>query len=91
MKAVAGLSIANRRGEFLGLEFVLQRGQQFVHRAIHHIRQLVQREVDAVVGDAALREIVGADAFGAIAAAHLQLARLRLRAGLLFLFRGQQS
>ena len=30
---------------------------------------LVQREVDAVVGDAALREVVGADALGAVAAA----------------------
>ena len=30
-------------------------------------RQLVERQVDAVVGDAALREIVGADALAAVA------------------------
>ena len=36
--------------------------------AFDHLRQLVERQVDAVVGDAALREIVGADALGAVAA-----------------------
>ena len=55
-----------------------QRLQQFIERAVHDGRQPVEREIDAVVGDAALREIVGTDALGAIAAADLQLARLRL-------------
>ena len=45
---------------------------QFVERfAGNDLRQLVERQVDAVVGDAALREIVGADAFRAVAGADL--------------------
>src|SRR5262245_28885063 len=43
-----------------------------------------------MIGDAPLREVVGADAFGAIAAADLQFARLRLRTLLPLLFRGKQ-
>ena len=39
--------------------------------AFHHLRQLVQRQIDAVVGDAALRKIIGADAFRAVARADL--------------------
>src|SRR5580704_475186 len=35
--------------------------------ALDHLRQLVEREVDAMVGDAPLRKIVGADALGAVA------------------------
>src|SRR5262249_56338437 len=46
-----------------------------VQRApFHHLVELVEREVDAMVGDAALGEIVGADAFAAVAAADLALA-----------------
>src|SRR5260370_29052843 len=41
--------------------------------ARHHLVDLVERQVDAVVGDATLREIVGADALGAVAAADLAL------------------
>jgi len=40
--------------------------------------------------DPALRKIVGADALGAIPAADLQLARVRLGGLLLFLLGGQQ-
>src|SRR6187551_3527388 len=54
-------SLAHLRGQFLRLELGLQRREQFVERAVHHVRQLVQREVDAVVGDATLREVVGPD------------------------------
>src|SRR5450631_3266878 len=39
--------------------------------AFHHLRQLVQGQIDAVVGDAALRKIIGADAFRAVARADL--------------------
>ena len=42
-------------------------------------RQIVERQVDAVVGDAALREIIGADALAAVARPHQALA-LRWRA-----------
>ena len=41
----------------------------FFQIAVHHEIQLVQGEVDAVVGYAALRVVVGADAFAAVAAA----------------------
>ena len=39
--------------------------------AFHHLRQLVQRQIDAVIGDAALRKIIGADALRAVAGADL--------------------
>ena len=39
--------------------------------AFDHLRQLVEREIDAVIADAALRKIVGADALGAVARADL--------------------
>src|SRR5215468_3683226 len=38
--------------------------------------ELVQGQVDAVVGDSVLREVVGADALAAVAGADLALARL---------------
>ena len=41
----------------------------FVHIAVHHKIQFVQGEVDAVVGNAALRVVVGANALASIAAA----------------------
>src|SRR3954452_16859153 len=41
-----------------------------------HLRQLVERQVDAVIGDAPLRKIIGADALGAVAGADL-LASIR--------------
>ena len=45
----------------------------------HHLRQLVERQVDAVVGDAALREIIGADALAPVAGADLLAAVGRAR------------
>ena len=66
-----------------------QRVDDLVQRlARHHLVDLVERQVDAVVGDAALRKIIGADALGAVAGADLALAlggargiaRLRARA-----------
>ena len=56
----------------------------------HDVAELVQREVDAVIGDAALRKVVRADALGAIARAHLQLAVPRDFAVALFLLGGEQ-
>src|SRR5690606_8228629 len=54
-----------------------ERVDQFVQpRAFEHFVELVQRQADAVVGHPALREVVGADAFGAVAAADHRLARL---------------
>ena len=55
-----------------GLVLGHQRVDDLVQRlAFHHLRQLVQRQIDAVIGDAALRKIIGADAFGAVAGADL--------------------
>ena len=69
---------------------LLQGVEQLVQIARHHRFQPVQRQVDAVVGHASLREVVGADALGAVAAADLQAARGGLRRGLLLLLRRQQ-
>ena len=52
-----------------------QRLDDFVERfAFDDLRQLVERQIDAVIGDAALRKIIGADALGAVARADLALA-----------------
>src|SRR5688500_15931106 len=48
-----------------------QRVDQLVDRAIEHALQLVRREVDAMVGDAALRKVVGANLLRAFAGADL--------------------
>src|SRR5204863_5117416 len=48
---------------------------QLVERsAFEHLLELVQRQADAMIGDASLREIVGADALRAVAGADLVLA-----------------
>ena len=46
-----------------------ERIHQFIEIAINQLRNFVQRQIDAMVGDAALRKIVGTDAFGTIATA----------------------
>ena len=51
-----------------------QRVDDLVEVALHDPVDIVEREVDAVVGDPALREIVGADALAAVAGADLALA-----------------
>ncbi len=68
-------------GQLLGLAGVLQGLQHLVQVAFHDGQQLVQREVDAVVGQAPLREVVGADAVAAVAAADQALARGGLLGG----------
>ena len=70
---------------------LLERVQQLVQRAIHDLLELVQCQIDAMVGDAALRKIVGSDALGAVAAAHLQAPRLGLGGLLLLLLGGEQT
>src|SRR5690348_5556218 len=72
------------------VRFACERADQIVEIAIQDLRQLVQGQVDAVVGDAALRKIVRADALAAIAGTHLQLARRGLLRGLLGALRIQQ-
>ncbi len=70
--------LARQRGELLGLVLLRERVDELVEVAVHDRVDLVEREVDAVVGHAALREIVGADALAAIAAADQALAQRRL-------------
>ena len=82
--SVAPLHSDRRR--FLELLGVVERDdgiEDLGHVAFEHVLQLVRREVDAVIGDAALREIVGADLLGALAGADLAAAVLRDRVLLL--------
>ncbi len=51
----------------------------FLDIAVHDLIQLVNRQIDPVVGHTALREIVGPDFFRAVAGSHLALAQFRLR------------
>jgi len=57
-----------------------QRIDHFAERdPFHDLRQLVERQVDAMIGDARLRKIIGTDALGAIAGADLAFAFCRAR------------
>src|SRR5688572_4918034 len=51
----------------------LERFDDRFEMAVHHPRQIVRGEADAVIGDAALRVVVGADLRRAVAGAHLGL------------------
>ena len=61
-----------------------QRVEDGVQPAFHHHVQLMQRQADAVIGDAVLREVVGADLLAAVAGAH-HAAALRAERRLLLL------
>ena len=58
---------------FFAVEFQ-QRRDKFVEVALHGLIELVQRQVDAVVGHAVLRKVVRANPLAAISRADLQLA-----------------
>ena len=45
----------------------LERGDDLVDLAFHHLRQAVKREADAVLGDAILEKMIRADAFATVA------------------------
>src|SRR5690606_3170549 len=53
--------------QFLRAGFEGEGVDEFLDLALHDGVELVKREVDAVVGDAALGEVVGADLGGAVA------------------------
>src|SRR5436190_3000919 len=74
---VAALAIAPSSGTKL-LLYVgeLQRLDDRLEVAIHHAREIVRRESDAMIGDATLRVVVGADLRRAVAGADLRLAQL---------------
>src|SRR4051794_8404605 len=56
--------------QLLGLVLRGERAGDLVQIAAHDLVDLVQGEVDAMVGHAALREVVRADAIAAVARAH---------------------
>ena len=62
----------------VGFLFLLERGDDGVQPAFEDVSEAVEGEVDAVVGDAALRVVVGADAFASVAAADQAFALCRL-------------
>ena len=73
-----------------------QRIGQLVELAVHDEADLVKRQVDAMVGDASLRKVVGADALGTVARADQGFARgrflhLRCTALLVLDARGQHG
>src|SRR5687768_3111396 len=70
-------------GELLGATCYLQRGDHVAQVAFHDGQQLVQGQVDAVVGEASLREVVGADAVAAVARADQAFAQGRVLGGAL--------
>src|SRR4051812_24983596 len=61
--------------ELLGLLLGGERVDDLVELTFHDAVDLVEREVDAVVGDPALREVIGANPLGAVARADEGLAR----------------
>src|SRR3569623_1108785 len=77
-------------GELLGLVLIDERVDDVVEIALDDIFQFIQGEVDAVVGEAALWKIVGADALRTVAAAHLKTPGLRLLRRLFFALGGEQ-
>src|SRR5918996_3342485 len=54
------------------LSLGLQRRDQLLEPAVQHVGQIVRRIADPVIGDAILREVVGADFGGPVARAHLR-------------------
>src|SRR4030088_3092975 len=53
-----------------GLVVSGERADDRVQASFHYLIELVESKADAMVGDAVLREVVGADLFAAVAAAH---------------------
>ena len=62
----------------VGFLLLLQRDDDSIQAAFQYFGKAVQGEVDAVVGDAALRVVVGADAFASVTAADQAFALCRL-------------
>src|SRR5512141_138405 len=78
-KASRGALLVGHRREQVGLMLARKRIRQLEEIAIDDRIDLVEGEIDAMVGDAPLREIVRADALAAIAAADQALAHRGLR------------
>ena len=56
----------------------LERGDDLVDLAFHHLRQAVKCEADAVLGDAILEKMIRADAFATVARTDLIAAHGRV-------------
>src|SRR5690606_36053958 len=92
-----GWPMASRRGgggkfgELIGLILVDQRPDEVVEITLQHGVELVEGELDAMVGDSSVRIVVGADLLRTVAAAHQQPALLGLCLLVLGFLRGLQS
>ena len=64
--------------ELVGLVLADQRPDDRAEVPFEDFREFVQGEIDAVVGDPALRIVIGADALGPVAAADQRFSLLRL-------------
>ena len=60
--------LIRKRREQFRLVLVDQRLDHVLECPIHDLGQLVEGEIDAMIGDAALREVVGPDTLGAMQA-----------------------
>src|SRR5688572_29346217 len=60
--------------EFFGVEVLGDGVEQRIQTAFHDLIELVQRQADAVIGDAILLEVIGADLFATVAGADHALA-----------------
>src|SRR6266852_525921 len=63
--------------KLLSLEVRDGRLDDAIEAAVHDCGQIVNREPDAMISHAVLREVVGADFFGAVAAADHSFSRCR--------------
>src|SRR4029077_2608368 len=70
--------------ELFGLVIRGERFENGVELSIHNEIQLMERQADAVIGDAVLREVVGANFLAAVAAASLSAPLRSQRCLLLF-------
>ena len=64
--------LINQSRQLIGLVFARQCIDEFTEIALHDFWQAIEGQGDAVVGDPALREVVGANALAAVAGADLQ-------------------
>ena len=63
--------LLGQTGELFSLIFLRQRVDDGLHAALYHLVQFIQREVDAMIRHSVLGEVVGTDALGPVATAHL--------------------
>ena len=73
--------------DLAGLELL----HHFADAALDELVEVVERDLDAVIGDAVLREVVGADLFLAVAGADERLAVRGVFLGLLLLLLLEQA